>query len=109
VVAHTIKTNCPEITLGHVAVRLEPAATGRSTSTSMVFASSRWWNAMRNRPQRRPWLAEQFQSETRAVASSVGHDSHNIIIAGVDEADMQVALRAIEEIQGGAVSSWMAK
>jgi adenine deaminase len=31
----------------------------------------------------------------------VGHDSHNIVIAGTNEADMQVALAAIKEKQGG--------
>ncbi|TIU76306.1 MAG: adenine deaminase, partial [Mesorhizobium sp.] len=36
-----------------------------------------------------------------ATTFSVGHDSHNIIVAGVNEADMQIALRALEEKQGG--------
>ncbi|MGO7624477.1 adenine deaminase C-terminal domain-containing protein, partial [Rhizobium ruizarguesonis] len=35
------------------------------------------------------------------VASSVGHDSHNIIVAGTNAAYMQVALYAIAERQGG--------
>jgi adenine deaminase len=46
-------------------------------------------------------LLSNFNLKRGAVASSVGHDSHNIIIAGTNEADMQVALRAIEEKQGG--------
>jgi adenine deaminase len=46
-------------------------------------------------------LLSNFSLQRGAVASSVGHDSHNIIIAGVNEADMQVALRAIEKTQGG--------
>lgn len=36
-----------------------------------------------------------------AVASSVGHDSHNIIVAGTNEADMQRAVQAIRAKQGG--------
>jgi adenine deaminase len=42
-----------------------------------------------------------FALQRGAIASSVGHDSHNIIVAGTNEADMQVALRAIEAQQGG--------
>lgn len=38
-----------------------------------------------------------------AVGSSVGHDAHNLIIAGTDEADMQLALSVIVEQQGGVV------
>jgi adenine deaminase len=46
-------------------------------------------------------LLKAFGLKRGAVASSVGHDSHNIIIAGVNETDMQVALRAIVDRQGG--------
>jgi len=46
-------------------------------------------------------LLKDFGITRGAVASSVGHDSHNIIVAGTNEADMQVALAAIKEQQGG--------
>ena len=46
-------------------------------------------------------LLSNFNLREGAVASSVGHDSHNIIIAGTNEADMKIALDAIEEQQGG--------
>jgi adenine deaminase len=36
-----------------------------------------------------------------AVATSVAHDSHNIIVAGADDSDMRVAVREIEKMQGG--------
>ena len=36
-----------------------------------------------------------------AVASSVGHDSHNIIVAGTNEADMRRAVEEIRAKQGG--------
>ena len=36
-----------------------------------------------------------------AIASSVGHDSHNITVVGVDEADMAVAVNRLAEIEGG--------
>ncbi|WP_375455704.1 adenine deaminase C-terminal domain-containing protein [uncultured Methylobacterium sp.] len=46
-------------------------------------------------------LLSAFGLRRGAVASSVGHDSHNIIVAGLNEADMRVALDAIAQAQGG--------
>ena len=36
-----------------------------------------------------------------AIASSVGHDSHNITVVGADEADMAVAVNRLIDIEGG--------
>jgi adenine deaminase len=36
-----------------------------------------------------------------ALASSVGHDSHNICVVGADEEDMAVAVNRLIEIEGG--------
>lgn len=44
---------------------------------------------------------KDFGLRRGAVGSSVGHDSHNIILAGTNEADMQLALRTIASTQGG--------
>lgn len=38
-----------------------------------------------------------------AIATSVSHDSHNIVVAGDDEEDMALAVQKIEEMQGGIV------
>jgi adenine deaminase len=38
-----------------------------------------------------------------AMAQSILHDAHNIIVAGVDDNDMVVAVRELERIGGGAV------
>ena len=38
-----------------------------------------------------------------AIASSIGHDSHNLIVAGHAESDMAVAVNHLIELQGGAV------
>lgn len=46
-------------------------------------------------------LLSAFGLKRGAVASSVGHDSHNVIVAGLNEADMRVALEAIAAAQGG--------
>jgi adenine deaminase len=103
VVAHTIKTELPGITLGHVTVRLEPANDWQSHfdkhGICFVTVVERHAKSAGNVAH---GLLSNFNLKRGAVASSVGHDSHNIIIAGTNEADMQVALRAIEETQGGA-------
>ena len=44
-----------------------------------------------------------FGLKRGAMASSVGHDSHNICVVGADEADMAVAVNRLGEIEGGFV------
>jgi hypothetical protein len=44
-----------------------------------------------------------FGLKSGAIASSVGHDSHNITVVGVNDADMAVAVNRIRELQGGFV------
>lgn len=38
-----------------------------------------------------------------AIASSVAHDSHNVVIAGANDGDMRLALETIVAMQGGLV------
>jgi adenine deaminase len=38
-----------------------------------------------------------------ALASSVAHDAHNIVVVGVDDHDMARAVRRLSEIGGGVV------
>jgi len=38
-----------------------------------------------------------------AIASTVAHDSHNIIVAGADDEDMMFAVKAVKELGGGFV------
>jgi adenine deaminase len=42
-----------------------------------------------------------FGLKRGAVASSVGHDSHNICVVGADDADMASAVNRLVELQGG--------
>ena len=42
-----------------------------------------------------------FGLERGAIASSVGHDSHNITVIGADDADMAAAVNRIIAMQGG--------
>ena len=39
-----------------------------------------------------------------ALGSSVAHDSHNVIVAGTNDADMLVAAREVERMRGGLVA-----
>ena len=102
VIAHTIKTELPGITLGHVTIELEPANDWQThfDRHGLCFVT------VVERHAKSPGnvaygLLNSFGLKKGAVASSVGHDSHNIIIAGTNEADMKVALDAIEAVQGG--------
>jgi adenine deaminase len=42
-----------------------------------------------------------FGMKRGAIASSVGHDCHNICVVGADEADMAAAVNRLIEIEGG--------
>ncbi|WP_035376084.1 adenine deaminase [Acetobacter nitrogenifigens] len=46
-------------------------------------------------------LLRGFGLTEGAVASSVGHDAHNIIVAGRHEADMRLAVETIRDARGG--------
>jgi len=45
-----------------------------------------------------------FGLRVGALASSVAHDSHNIVVVGTNDPDMVEALRAVEQMQGGLVA-----
>jgi adenine deaminase len=46
-------------------------------------------------------LLRDFGLKDGAVASSVGHDAHNIVLAGTNEADLQLALATLKQLRGG--------
>ena len=48
-------------------------------------------------------LITGFGLKKGALASSVAHDLHNIIVVGTNDADMLIAVKEIEQIQGGLV------
>jgi len=45
-----------------------------------------------------------FGLKTGALASSVGHDSHNVCVVGADDRDMAIAVNRLIEIEGGFVA-----
>jgi adenine deaminase len=99
---NAIKTALPGITLIHEKVAIEPAKDWPTLferhGLCFVTVVERHGKSNGNVAY---GLLKDFGLKRGAVASSVGHDSHNIIIAGTNEADMQVALAAIKEQQGG--------
>ncbi|MDN5345803.1 MAG: adenine deaminase, partial [Petrotoga sp.] len=48
-------------------------------------------------------LIKGFGLKSGAIASSIAHDSHNIIVIGTNSRDMKMAVDKIAEIQGGIV------
>jgi len=46
-------------------------------------------------------LVTGFGLKKGALASSIAHDSHNIVAVGVDDNDIYAAVKAIEQMQGG--------
>ncbi len=46
-------------------------------------------------------FVQGFGMKRGAIASSVGHDSHNLCVVGVDETDMAAAINRLREIEGG--------
>ena len=99
---NAIKTALPGITLIHEKVAIEPAGdwTTLFERHGLCFAAvvERHGKSSGNVAH---GLLKDFGLKRGAVASSVGHDSHNIVIAGTNEADMQAALAAIKQQQGG--------
>jgi adenine deaminase len=49
-------------------------------------------------------LVTGFNLKQGALASSIAHDSHNIIAVGVDDNDIYTAIKEVERLQGGLVA-----
>jgi adenine deaminase len=45
-----------------------------------------------------------FKLKRGAIASTVAHDAHNVIIAGTNDADILFAIKELERLQGGQVA-----
>ena len=48
-------------------------------------------------------LVKGFGLKRGALASSIAHDSHNIVVVGTSDGDMYLAVREAERLQGGLV------
>jgi len=49
-------------------------------------------------------LVTGFGLKKGALASSIAHDSHNIVAVGVDDSDIYIAVKEVERLQGGLVA-----
>jgi adenine deaminase len=103
VTANVIRTALPGIILFHEQVSLSPAP---GQTWSDLFAQHRLcFVTIVERHGKSGAVAhgllQDFNLKAGAVASSVGHDAHNIILAGTNEADMQLALATVKKLRGG--------
>ena len=100
---NAIRTALPGITLFHEKIRLEPASSWQEhfSAHNLCFVSVIERHGHSGVVAH--GLLQDFGLTRGAVASSVGHDAHNIIVAGVDEADMQLAVATIKAERGGVV------
>lgn len=104
VVANAIGIEMPGIVLPHRKVAIEPA---NDWSTILEKHNLSFVTIIERHGKSDGAIAhgllQDFGIRDGAVGSSVGHDSHNIILAGTNEADMAVALETIEAAKGGIV------
>ncbi|MDQ3115959.1 MAG: adenine deaminase, partial [Verrucomicrobiota bacterium] len=45
-----------------------------------------------------------FGLQRGALASTVAHDAHNLVVVGTNDADIEAAVRALEEMRGGQLA-----
>lgn len=48
-------------------------------------------------------IVKGFGMKSGAIASTVAHDSHNLVAAGTNDADLLIAIQALKDRQGGLV------
>jgi len=101
--ANTIRTALPGIILFHEKVALD---VGPGTTWPDLFAQhDLCFVTIVERHGKSGAVAhgllKDFGLTEGAVGSSVGHDAHNIILAGTNEADLQLALKTIKALRGG--------
>ncbi len=101
VVANTIRTELPGIILFHDKVELAPAPDWNThfARHDLCFVTVVERHGKSGRVAH--GLLRSFGLKGGAVASSVGHDAHNIILAGTNEPDMAIALATIKKTRGG--------
>lgn len=101
VTAHVIRLVPPGILTAHDRIELAPA-----NAWSEVFAArDLCFLTVIERHGRNGGvgygLLADFGLKDGAVASSVGHDAHNIVLAGSNESDLQLALATVKTMRGG--------
>jgi adenine deaminase len=102
VTVNAIGIEMPGIVLPHRRITLTP---GKDWAETLAAHNLTFVTVIERHGKSQGGMAHGFLHDfgltDGAVASSVGHDSHNIIVAGTSEADMRVALDAVIAAQGG--------
>jgi adenine deaminase len=101
VVANVIRTALPGIVTLHEKVRLEPAKTWKALLDEHRLCFLTIVERHGKSGEVAHGLLQDFGLKDGAVASTVGHDAHNLIVAGTNEDDMQVAVEALGKARGG--------
>ena len=101
--ANVIRTELPGIVLVHERVKLEAADSWQTHFTvhDLCFVAIVERHGKSGAVAH--GLLQNFGLKTGAVASSVGHDAHNLIVAGVDEESMRLAVETLKACSGGVV------
>ncbi len=103
VTANVIRTALPGIILFHDKVRLEPKP-GEGWPALLAREKLCFVTIVERHGKSGAvahGLLKDFGLADGAVGSSVGHDAHNIILAGTNEEDMQLALATLRATRGG--------
>lgn len=101
VTANVIRTALPGILLFHEKIRLEPAPSWNDhfARHDLCFVSVLERHGKSGAVA--CGLLQNFGLRSGAVASTVGHDAHNLIVAGLNEADMRLAVETLRHLRGG--------
>jgi adenine deaminase len=103
VTANVIRTALPGIILFHDRVALAPRA-GESWASLLARHKLCFVTVVERHGKSgvaAHGLLGNFGIKNGAVASSVGHDAHNVIVAGTNEPDMRAALDEVRRLRGG--------
>ncbi len=103
-IANVVRTALPGIIAYHDRVEITPPADPEEWPAALVIDGLCFVAVVERHGKSGAvahGLLKDFGMTNGAVASSVGHDSHNLIVAGTNEHDMQVAIAAIRATQGG--------
>ena len=103
VTANVIRAELPGIVLPHAKVRLEPAPTWQAHFDAHHLCFVSVVERYGKTGAVAHGLLQDFGLQAGAVASSVGHDAHNLVVAGTNEQDMQLAVKTIKEHNGAVV------
>ena len=98
---NAIRTTLPGIELVHERVAITPGADWAATLSQNDLCHVAVIERHGLSGEVAHGLLRAFGLRRGAAASSVGHDSHNLVVAGLNEADMRVAIEAVAGLQGG--------